>query len=334
MIQNFARHSFAALFLLAASGAAQANDSTAELKPGGLLLTYSNGIELKSEDLFLSPDLVTVDYVFANTTDADIETVVAFPMPDLEGGIEANVAVPDGLSDNFLGFTTVMDGKAIAPQLDQRAIVAGIDVTAELAARSVSLLPGGEVTAGALAALADDVAADWITRGILVVDSYDDGSGWKSVRVANWTLRSAYWWRAVFPAGREVAVSHRYHPSVGGTAGLVFYSYEGKPSEYFTEYRQKFCMDDSFTNAVGKMLKANDYLTESRISYVLTSGGNWANGVIGRFRLTVDKGSQSNLVSFCGSGVTKTGPTRFEMTAEDFYPERDIHILIVSPPGQ
>lgn len=316
-----------------AAAPAHANDSTAELRPGGLVLTFSNGIELVSEDLFISADEVRVDYVFHNRTDADIDTIVAFPMPDLEGGIERNIAVPDDVSDNFLGFTTVMDGRDIAPRLDQRAVVAGIDVTGELVARGVPLLPGSETADGALAALADDVAAEWVRRGIIAEDSYDDGSGWKTVRVANWTLRSAYWWPATFPAGRPVAVSHRYRPSVGATAGLVFRSYDGKPSEEFDAYRRKYCMDEAFLRAVDKA-SAKGYLTERRIAYVLTSGGNWASGTIGRFRLTVDKGSPANLVSFCGSGVRKTGPTRFETTAENYYPDRDIDVLIVVPAAE
>ena len=38
-----------------------------------------------------------------------------------------------------------------------------------------------------------------------------------------------------------------------------------------------------------------------------------------------------NIVSFCGTGVKKTGPTNFEMVAENFYPERDVDILILQP---
>jgi len=320
---------FLALALTALAMPARANDSTAELRPGGIVLTFSNGIELKSEDLFISPSLVTVDYVFENKTDKDIETLVAFPMPDLDGGIEANVAVPDGLSDNFLGFTVTMDGQGIEPRLDQRAVVAGIDVTDELAAHGVSPLPTGESTDAALAGLPDDVAAAWITHGMLAEDTYNDGSGWKTVRVPNWTLRSAYWWPATFPAKRVIKVSHRYHPSVGSTAGLVFRTYDGKRSEDFAAYSRKYCMDDAFMKAVDKASKGDGYLFERRISYVLTSGGNWANGTIGRFRLTVDKEKPENFVSFCGEGVKKIGPTSFEMTAQDLYPARDIEILIV-----
>ena len=72
-------------------------------------------------------------------------------------------------------------------------------------------------------------------------------------------------------------------------------------------------------------------LMEQRIEYVLTTGGNWALGTIGDFKLTIDKGDPDNVVSFCGENVRKTGPTTFEMTAKDFYPERDIDILILHP---
>ena len=63
-------------------------------------------------------------------------------------------------------------------------------------------------------------------------------------------------------------------------------------------------------------------LMEQRLDYVLTTGGNWALGTIGDFKLTIDKGDPANLVSFCGENVKKTGPTTFEMTAKDYYPDR------------
>ena len=47
------------------------------------------------------------------------------------------------------------------------------------------------------------------------------------------------------------------------------------------------------------------------------------------FRLTVDKLNTETIVSFCGQEVKKTGPTTFEMRAKDYYPEQDLHILLV-----
>ena len=66
------------------------------------------------------------------------------------------------------------------------------------------------------------------------------------------------------------------------------------------------------------------------MSYILTTANNWATP-IRDFRLVVDKGSPDALVSFCGTGVKKIGPTQFEMRATDFAPERELEILIATP---
>ena len=43
----------------------------------------------------------------------------------------------------------------------------------------------------------------------------------------------------------------------------------------------------------------------------------------------MDKGSTDNLVSFCGEGIKKIGPTTFEMVKTDFWPDRELEILIL-----
>ncbi len=67
------------LFFLGAP--ALANDSTAELKTGGLVLLKSSKIEMRSEDLFISSKEINIKYVFLNNSPTDIATVIAFPMP-------------------------------------------------------------------------------------------------------------------------------------------------------------------------------------------------------------------------------------------------------------
>ena len=74
-----------ALLMCSAALPAFANDSVAEIGAGGLVLGRNYDIWLTREDLFLSKDLVTVDYVFENRSDKDVETVVAFPMPAIAG---------------------------------------------------------------------------------------------------------------------------------------------------------------------------------------------------------------------------------------------------------
>jgi hypothetical protein len=244
-------------------------------------------------------------------------------------------ALPVGQSDNFLGFEVTIDGKPVTPNLEQRAFAVGIDVTADLKAHGVPLYPFGDAAKAALAKLPPDVVKDWETRGIIIQDPESAAaSGNSTVYTPFWQLRSTYWWRATFPAHKDVHVSHRYKPSVGGTSSVSFY-YDGKFQGTYDSYKSRYCMDDSFENAVLKAAKQNPdgypRYYESRIAYVLTTGGNWALGSIGKFRLTVDKGSPKNLISFCGENVKKTGPTTFEMTADDFYPDHDIDILLLQP---
>jgi hypothetical protein len=76
-------------------GAAHANDSTAGLAAGGLVLTKSADIEMRSEDLYISEKLVRVRYSFVNSSPKDLTVTVAFPLPDIDiNGYDDNVDVP------------------------------------------------------------------------------------------------------------------------------------------------------------------------------------------------------------------------------------------------
>jgi hypothetical protein len=311
------------------SGVAQANDSVAELGAGGVLLARTDAVELAREQLFLSHELVTVDYVFVNRTGADVETVVAFPMPAVSMGYDMMPPVVSPENDNFMDFSVVHDGAPIAPELDQRAMALGIDVTKDLKAQNVPLMPLSNAAWNALEKLDEGVASDWLDRGIISVQEWDEGAGMQAHRLPRWELASTYWWRSTFPAGGQVAVSHRYRPAVGASAGVFFVNPDGSRNEVYADYAAKYCIDGSFERAVAKAVKNGVYFTEKRIDYVLTSGGNWAGGLIGDFQLTIDKGDPGNLVSFCGTGVKKIAPTQFQMSATDFYPEKDIHVLIL-----
>ncbi len=102
---------------------------------------------------------------------------------------------------------------------------------------------------------------------------------------------------------------------------------EGKPNETYDDYKTRYCLDDTFLKTATKLSKAADaggaIYTEAWLSYILKTGANWG-GVIGKFKLTVDKGKPENYVSFCGEGVTKNGPTTFVMEKTDFWPQKDL----------
>lgn len=148
-----------------------------------------------------------------------------------------------------------------------------------------------------------------------------------------WTLKTTYYWKQTFAARRMTTIEHRYKPSVGRSVETSLGSPGSAGEDWFRTYKQHYCLDQDFLAAVERARatanrKAGAPLSESRIAYILKTGANWS-GPIKEFRLVVDKGAAANLVSFCGEGVTKVAPTRFEMRKTDFTPKSDLYVLIL-----
>ena len=135
---------------LLAAAPALANDSTAEIKTGGLVLTRTDAISMDSEQLFISLDEIQVAYRFRNRTEEDVDTIVAFPMPDIQYNPYGDTALPDLKSDNFLGFSATVEGQPVAVELEQRAFAGTLDVTDTLKEAGVPLFPFGEAAFDAL----------------------------------------------------------------------------------------------------------------------------------------------------------------------------------------
>ncbi len=327
----------AGLLTLAGGSIAHANDSTAELTTGGLALAKTADIEMRAEDLAISEKQIVVRYRFFNHAAGDETVTVAFPMPDIAWeGPDTNIAVPVPDSPNFLDFHTIVDGSEVVAENEQKAFAGGREITARLKALGAPLAPQRDATSAALDALPPAKQDELVKAGIATPNDYDAGKGWEHHLAPNWTLRSSFFWRQTFPAGKEVAVEHRYRPSVGETVGTIL----GSPNIDATElsnYETLYCVDKDFiagarraqhVDASGAMQTP---FFEKRIAYVLTTGANWA-GPIGDFHLTVDKGAPDSLVSFCADGVKKVGPTLFEVRHANFAPTQDLHILILYRP--
>jgi len=323
----------AAVALLA--GPAAANDSTAELAAGGLVLTRTDAIVMKSEDLYISADEVRVRYVFLNTSGKDVTTRVAFPMPDIGGPdfFFHDTNIPGGDDPaNLLAFRTLIDGKPVKMAVEQKAFVEGREVTAWLAQRGIPLTLHVDGVVARLDALSAPDKAEAERLGIAVPEAYDAGKGWEKHWNPAWTLKTTFHWEQVFPAGREIVVEHSYKPATGGSVGTIVGPPLAPPSPEWVETRDRYCIDDAFLAAVKKRQGKAEYppFWEKRVAYILKTGGNWA-GPIGDFRLVVDKGATENLVSFCATGVKKIGPTQFEVRRRNWKPDRDLNILILLP---
>ena len=316
----------ALLAALVLAAPAAANDSVASMGTGGLIFQRTDGIEMRSEDLYVSAREVRVRYRFYNRTDRDIGTLVAFPMPDLLGGIESDVALEDPLQ---MPFTTTVNGRRVATNIEQKAVLNGVDRSGLIRGLGVPLSPRGEATMQALGALPQPQIDMLIEMGLVEDRSWTDAGVRHLELMPLWTLKTTHYWTQIFPAGRELDVRHRYAPAVGGSAGSNFGYPVTEGADQAGEDSARYCADDAFRAGARRMRTRGLYLSETWVDYILTTGANWAEP-IGEFRLVVDKGRSRDLVSFCGEGVRKISSTRFEIRRRDFTPTRDLSVLILT----
>lgn len=320
---------FALLLLVAASSFARANDSQAETALGGLVLVKSEAVSLDSEDLFISKDEVRVKYRFTNTSDKDIETLVAFPLPEQVYDESSPYYFIDATSD--IGFKTVVEGKPVTYEIVQQAIVNGSDVTARLNALGWPLSSAKDFQVFNKKAADLDAA----TRDALLKDGVITNAGTDSepAYIPVWNVRTSITRTQVFPAGKTISVEHSYKPLVGGSVGGALNA-DYRNEDWGKERTRKYCIEDGWYKSFDKELAKRKTeenpgpYSEWWLGYVLKSGANW-KGPIKDFHLVIDKGKPGNLVSFCADGVKKIGPTQFEVRKTDFEPQEDLNILIV-----
>lgn len=315
--------------VLAACSPASANDTSAELTTGGLVFVRNDQIALLREDLTISATQIRVRYEFRNQGPDDRAVLMAFPLPDIDYSPWEEVSIPSTDGEDYFPFETRFNGVPVEATAYRYAFSAGIDRTGYLGKLGLSPIPFARSTREALEKLEPEILEEMAGLGLLMAETYDDGSGMRVHYEPAWTLKTTYAWRAVFPPGETVVVEHAYQPSVGGTTGVTFL---GDQAEQRARYEERFCMDAAFLAAVERTTTPDAPwgapFFENWISYVLETGANWA-GPIGELHITVDKGAPGNLVSFCGEGVTKTGPTTFEMNYRDVYPSGNFDVLLL-----
>jgi Domain of unknown function (DUF4424) len=309
---------FAAAALAMVCTAALANDSIATLGAGGLVLIQADSITMDKEVLFISPDEVKVDYVFRNRAPEDKSHYVAFPMP-LIGPYhynEGDIALADREADNFMRFAVTVNGEAVEPQIEMRALAGVLDVTDQLSQAGVPLNPLQPRTVKALATVAPDVLKSLYDLGII-------GTG-EGAPFPRWTLKATYFWRQAFPANADVHVSHRYQP---GTGAWFYYPEMLDDAAIVSRY----CIDEGTKKAMRRGTRDGRAMALAKeVSYVLTTGANWS-GPIADFRLVIDKLDPDSVLSLCMNDVKKISATQFEVRRKDFIPDKDLTVLVMQP---
>lgn len=326
------------VLLLVGSFPSSANDSSAAVGVGGLELKQNDAISMDSEDLFISRQLVKVKYRYTNRSNKDVETLVSFPLPKIPWGIAPYLSEQGYPDWDNLRFTTKIDGKAATLSRVDRVEVNGKEVSAQLKKLGwpVDYWENYEFMER-LIGLPEKQKVAALKEGLLRRPKDDP----KAVEPA-WQLVTHITRNQIFPAGKTITVEHEYMPVAGGSVGgAMVAEYRKDPEMRFADYARQYCIDTAFLAGFDKTYatklkayaaKGEDFVgvphMEHWVSYVLKSGANW-KGPIKDFRLVIDKEKPGNLLSFCGTGVKKISPTRFEMRKKNFEPTADLDILIV-----
>lgn len=321
---------------------AVANDTAAAFAAGGLVFQRSDAVRMVSEVLRISPERIDVDYVFENTSQADVTTVVAFPLPTLDMAdlFYSPNLLPSAIggsplgahqsrtqaSPNFLNFRVLVDGAEITPDVEVRSF----------------LRDGREITASLRELEVDPIIGEWKDRPHprkRHKQTADNTTAPKSMATTEalidlgaaerhddfafglWSTKVTFHWPQTFPAGKRIRVQHTYQPAPGGS--LV------SPSQ-----ADEWCADQGFLHAFKKLPRYyeaqgfdSSYLDGRWVKYILTTGANWS-GPIGHFTLEIDK-ADADLVSTCpipGLKLVKKGNS-FTATATDYLPTSDLNIL-------
>jgi hypothetical protein len=322
---------FAGLVCLLGIGLApvSANDSSAAIAAGGLELVKNDQVRMVSEMLRIAPRLVEVNYVFENTSSVDVTTEVAFPLPDLNQAVAYNspLNIPFAKDTNFIGFQVWIDGPETKPDMEVRAFGESGEITDDLKRLGIDLVNP---------AVGDPRVIDALRR----LDAINDD---KYNTFALWTTKVSFHWSQTFPAGRRVAVRHRYRPVYGN-----FYIQNDDPRTRITKNDQKaggqWCFDQSFNAAELRLLdvqyeaaakdksriSSDFHVNYENVQYVLKTGANW-QGPIGHFELQIDKGG-ADLVSTCPiPGLQlQRAPYGFNAVASNYTPISNLDVLFVS----
>ena len=323
----FSHNIFLALGLLALASSVHANDSSARIGIGGLELVKNEHVAMVSEDLYVSPQQVRIEYVFRNTSAQDVQTEIAFPLPTINLAEYSNspIGIQGSQALNFVDFVVQQDEKQLPVQVQVRAHdQKGQEISAWLEQNQIPLSPINQdydQWYKQINALPRALQDELERRELMYFDRDNDNA------YPLWNIQVTLHWPQRFPAGQEVRLKQSYRP----VTGQEFFNTEMLKTE--PSWQTNFCIDKGTEQGLRKQLSQqgadNPYLLAYSVEYILTTARNW-QGSIGDFRLTVDKLKPDSIISLCLDGLKKTSPTTFEWRAQNYRPQQELRFVVFS----
>jgi hypothetical protein len=287
------------------------------------------------EDLEIGVHQVRVSYEFRNDSDKDIDAVVAFPLPTLNGPDlwHSPWEIPSKTRPNFVDFSLIVEGKKVVPQIEVKAFHKEKDVTAILRANGMSAL--------ALIEDYDEFRKQWrnlppknlnaLSKQELMIDEGDLTAGKRannSDYFPNWDTKVKFYWTQRFPAHGSVHISHTYKPVTGG--GYMDSPDDRSVQDYCGTQLDRAHIVNLFNKHPAKPNPSGEITNGDlrEIQFILKTANNW-RGPIGDFRLAVIPDHPDEVVATCMKGLQKVAPMRYELNRKEFAPTEDLTIAIV-----
>lgn len=324
----------AASLAVAPFAQAQAQDAISGLSLGSLVFVPHSDLEIRGADYFISADEVRIRYRLFNKGSQDIKLQVSFPLPEIRiDDAETLVGIPTDDPVNVFGFQVKANGQPVTPQIEQRAMVAGVDRAPLLKSLGIPLAPHLNATNEALDKLPAEKWPEIANLGLAEVEEYGPSDDKLAKHLtARWGLQSTYHWQQVYKAQAETVIEASYKPSLGITEGTNVGAADTDEDDGAATTIENYCIDKEVVAAIEKARKAakrdDAPYDEQTIDVGLANGANFSTA-IKEFRVVIDKGKADNIVAFCGDDVKKISPTQVEMRKTDFLPEGELSVLIL-----
>lgn len=321
-----------------------ANDTTARVGAGGITLLKTENIRMLQEILELSSEKITVRYRFLNESDHDIQTTVAFPIPDYEYDPDTIDSIQSRAYSKFYNFKNWTDGKLVDVKRERKALIGTTDITEGL--RNIGLTDNqifetfGEQTSDGATAITSK-QRDKVSELLfgISVENQDDPF---------WKVSETIYWEQTFPKGKEIEVMHEYIPNRGNAPNYISSSSRKEfaqpiPKAFSLSNKdakspKEACINKETIRAIQH--KVNKILTKSPkslvgvnlydVEYILGTGRNW-KGPIGNFILRIKKETPDQLVSLCFPGKPKQiNPTTLEYMQTNYTPQDRLVVYFIS----
>jgi hypothetical protein len=293
-----------------------ANDGFAALGVGGIALSKTDAIALKSEVLNISCDMITVNYEFLNESSQDVDAIIIFPLPPYPAFPAQSHQISHGEPSEF---AITVNGKAVSFDTELKAILNGRDVTEELTALGITRKQIAHFPFD-LSNLENDrnlpipqKQIDTLTQKGLVVDGYPV-----------WDIHVRYVWKQKFPAKDIVHVDHKYRPFIAeGT--LAGYPGHVKSTDY--------CLTDDQIRRLDKLSSVDTNLNifqqvpGSNLEYILTTANTWKDG-IRDFKLSIHAKAEDEIIATCFPAILKkVSATTYEAQIDNFQPKTELRVF-------